>query len=459
MTDKEKISKSLKISIIEGSGAVAFGILLQGFVFTKIALEFNASDFELSIMFGIQLLSQISQLFVPFIINRIGERKKFAILFSGIAKVFWLVLLVAGILGIRSSGFFLFMVAMSFVSGAMAGNAWTGWMRTLVPERQMGSFFGLRNLIHSFAIMIYTFLYSQILNAEPNFKGVAIVIAIGLAGGFFSVFFLTKQYELGKVLPKQFNFKRIIKSDGNIKKLLIFGGIWNFSIMFSAPFFSIHQIKNLGVPFSFLGSLSIAMSIVNMAMYLFWGKMADRFGHKNVLMIGISFASFLPFMWFFMTPQTMNVLLWVDSIIAGVAWSAINLVMFTLPMLIGKEDTLEIVSIFATVNGIVGFMGSVFGGFIGSFVSPMRFELMGMEFMGVQIIFLIASFMRVASLFFLSRLELTSTVSMKTWMVSKIQGLGRLFFRDIFEPTPRIFLVYNKVEKQRIANSKEKGVL
>lgn len=459
MTEREKINKSLKVSIIEGTGAVAFGQIIQGFVFTKIAIEFGASDFELSIMFGIQLLSQVSQLFVPGILNRIGERKKFTILLSGISKFFWVIILLMGLSGYFSSKMFLFMAALSFISGAMAGNAWTGWMRTLVPEDKMGSFFGKRNLIHSFAIIIYTFVYSQILNSEPNFKGVSIVIIIAIAGGFFSVFFLGKQYEVHKVQPRKFNLRKIINSDTNIKKLLFFGGVWNFSIMFTAPFFSIHQIKNLNVPFDFLGTLSISMSVINMVMYLVWGKIADKFGHKKVLMAGITLASVLSFIWFFMTPETMNVLLWVDILIAGLAWSGINLVIFTLPMLIGKENTSEIVSVFAAVNGIVGFTGSVIGGFAGNLIANINFEFIGLHFKGVQILFLLGSIMRLSSFLILSKLNLENKISFKTWMISKIQGVGRYSRRDIFEPVPRIMLTKSLLPQKIRISKKEKGVV
>src|SRR6056297_1992748 len=93
------IKKALKLSLVEGAGASVFLILIQGFVFTKIALEFGVDELLLGFLMGIQLLSQVFQVFVPAIINRLQKRKPFVIIFIAISRVFWVLLLIMSLLG------------------------------------------------------------------------------------------------------------------------------------------------------------------------------------------------------------------------------------------------------------------------------------------------------------------------------------------------------------------------
>ena len=431
------IKKALRLSLIEGAGASVFLILIQGFVFTKIALEFGVDELLLGFLMGIQLLSQVFQIFVPMIINRLQRRKPFVIIFVAISRAFWPLLLLISVLGWANQEIFITIISLSFIFGAFAGNAWTSWMRDLIPDNKMGSFFGLRNLINTVVSLVFTWVFSRILEHNPNIHGVRIVILIGFICALWSLFFLYKQYDPPLKDVQSGNLFKIVVSDKNNIRLMVFGGFWNFAILFTAPFFSYHQIENLNMSFSFLGYLSITLSGVMILTVILWGKLADRIGHKNILRIGVSAASAVSIMWFFMAPQNLHVLMWVDAVLAGTAWSAINLSIFTLPLIVGGKSAGVLYGFFSAINGVFGFLGSILGGVVAKSLSGVTFKMLELDMNGLQIMFLLGGLMRLCSLYFLNNINVSGHIKMRTVLGQKVVNINRRLSRDFFEPMPR----------------------
>ncbi len=431
------IKKALKLSLIEGAGASVFLILIQGFIFTKIALEFGVDELLLGFLMGIQLLSQVFQIFVPMIINRLQKRKPFVIFFIALSRAFWPLLLIMSLLGWANQEVFITIISLSFIFGAFAGNAWTSWMRDLIPDSKMGSFFGLRNLINTVVSLIFTWIFSRILENNPDIHGVRIVILIGFICAIWSIFFLSKQYDPPLKDSKSGNLFKYIVSDKNNIRLMVFGGFWNFAVLFTAPFFSYHQIQNLNMSFSFLGYLSITFSGVMILSVILWGKLADKIGHKNILRIGVALASVVSIMWFFMAPQNLHVLMWVDAFLAGTAWSAINLSIFTLPLIIGGRSAAVVYGFFSAFNGVFGFLGSVLGGVAAKYLSGYSFTLFELDMNGLQIMFLFGGIMRLFSLYFLNKINVSGHIRLRTVLGQRVVNINRRLSRDFFEPMPR----------------------
>lgn len=435
MTDEEIIRQALNISIYEGIGATIYAVVIQGFFLTKIGLEFGADAFTLSLLLGIQLLSQVIQLFVPRIISALGRRKPFVIFFVLCSRSLWLLILILSVLNITGKNYFMIIVSSYFICSALVGNAWTSWMKDLVPQKRMGRFFGFRNLVHSFCSLVFTWIYSTILNQWPTRDGVEIILFIGLIAGFISVFVLSKQYEPPIKEILSFSFIKLIKANKNFQRLLIFGGCWNFSILFSASFFAYHEIENLNVSFSLLGYLSMAASLIVMLFYWIWGKIADKIGHKNILRVGICLAAFTSGFWFLMTPQTMDFLLWVDVVSSSLAWSAINIAIFTLPMLVGGESAILLIAFLGAVNGICGFAGSLAGGFLSNWLVPITFTMGTLEMEGIQFLFLGSGIFRLGCLFLLNKVSVVGHIRLRTVMFEIVTGIARKANKELADPT------------------------
>ena len=432
--EEEIVRRSLAISIYEGIGAVIYALVVQGVFFTKIALEFGADAFTLSLLLGIQYLSQVFQLIVPTMIARFGKRKPFVLTTVFLVRSLWLAILILAIMGVTRRDLFVIIVSCGFVCSALVGNAWTSWMRDLVPQRRMGSFFGFRNLVHSFVNLIFTWVYSMILNRWPNRFGIQWVLGISVTAGFISLLVLSRQHEPPIKEIQSVSYLKLFRSNKDYQKLLVFGGCWNFAILFSAPFFSYHQLENLKVNFAWIGYLSMLTSLITMAFYWIWGRIADRIGHKNILRVGIAIACFIAIMWFFMTPETMGTLLWVDAVTSALAWSAINLAVFTLPMLVGGESAIVLVAFFGAVNGLFGFIGSLVGGLLSRWLVPLTFTMGELNMQGIQFLFLGSGVMRIGCLFLLKRVSVVGHIRLRTALFETMTNITRRGAKEHTEP-------------------------
>ncbi|HPM95912.1 MAG TPA: MFS transporter, partial [Mesotoga sp.] len=149
-----------------------------------------------------------------------------------------------------------------------------------------------------------------------------------------------------------------------------------------------------------------------------WGKISDQIGHQSVAEFGILGATCLALMWTFVTPQSYSILLPVDAIVTGMVWSAINLCIFT--MMMGMMKGLSVEPYFAVqafLNGLGALGGSLLGGVIASFLKGKVIYLLGMEFHGIQAIFLLGSMLRLNAFFMLRKVQ-----------TPKIKSVSQLFF-------------------------------
>ena len=452
-------NQGMKISIFEGMFSIVFIVAIQGYFFTKTVLELGGDELILGVLTSIQFLGQSFQLFVPKIIEKIGSRKRFIIFGNGVGRGLWGLLVILPLLHLKvSTGILVATIGSSFILMNMASNAWTSWMRDLVPSETMGSYFGRRNLFITLISMASTYIFSMILNSKPNITGIQTILSIALVSAFISLWFLKKQYE--PPLKESSAWGEVIEAFNNMnfRKLLLFGFYWNFIILFSSPYFSFHLLENIRIQFKYLGYFSLLSSSLSMFFYLMWGKLADRIGHKNIFRIGVSGAAFLATMWFFMTPSTVWKLLWIDSIMAAVSWSAINISLFTIPILVSGKSTSVYISLFATFSGIGGFLGSLTGGAIAKILSNVYLEINGLDVRGIQFMFLTAGILRIISIFWINKVNVVGHVSLRNYLFVGFTNFSRRVRGNLFAQPP-ITRMVKYVKYRRQLSSKEKGIL
>ena len=64
---------------------------------------------------------------------------------------------------------------------------------------------------------------------------------------------------------------------------MIFLGTWNFAVNFAAPFFTVYLLQRLRLEMSVVVTLSVLSQAVNVLFFGLWGRLAQRFSYKSVL--------------------------------------------------------------------------------------------------------------------------------------------------------------------------------
>ena len=425
MDDWEYVRDGMKMSICEGVAATIFIVITQGVFLTGLALVFGADEFYLGVIASIPLISQVFQLITPSIVKIIGKRKQFTFINLLVSRLSWGIFIFFLMFNFKDIWAFLVVYIFSQITGAIAGNSWLSWMRDLVPEEERGHYFGSRNFYISISSIVMTVGATRILDTVKGKGGFEIVIAIGLAGAGLAAYFLNKQYEPSFTPSRSSVDFKIAFKDENFRKLLTFSVFWNFIILFAAPFFPLYMIKYLKLSYTFMGILSITTSIVAMIFYKIWGKVSDVVGHKSVqewaiYLVGIN----VIIIWLTLNPSTVY-LLWIDAVISGIGWSALNLTFMTLPFEVSGINSGSYLAVYSALNGLSGFAGALTGGVFAKHLSILSFNIGSLHIYGIQLFFLFTGTMRLLSILLLHRVRVKRYIPVRRYIFSSVVFLSR----------------------------------
>jgi len=423
---EEQYSKTKRLSLIE---SVLFNnafILTQGFLLTGLALQFGVTESVLAVLGMLPVMAQVFQLGVPFLLRKKGSRKSAMIFSATISRPVLLLLPVMIFLGWKNQYVLVGILAIFAVFNGFTGNFWISLMRDIIPNEHAGRYHGLRNLLVSLFSMTMLFLYSLTLDTFNESLGFLIVSIIGASFSLIT-YFILKRFE--DPPRRQYQSKKlfgVVLKDWNFKRFLTFSFVWNFAIAMANPFFSYYQLVNLKLSYSYLSILSIIAGGVSILFYLIWGRLSDEIGHQSVAEFGIFSAAFTAIMWVFVNQFTAETLLPIDAILTGVNWSAINLALFTIMLnMVDPALTETYFALLAFVNGMGALAGALTGGFAATYLKEISFELFGIPFFGIQMLFFATGILRMFSWLLLKRVKTRKVLSVSRFTFNTISVLGR----------------------------------
>jgi MFS family permease len=171
----------------------------------------------------------------------------------------------------------------SFLTSAST-NAWMYWVKTLVPHRFRGRFFGVRQRFTTFGFVTASLFAASIVAWSPGgFKlgyGVLCVLAI-LTGGI-STLLLSKIKDVPHerlAHAQARSFKEIILipvRDKEFRKLLIFGTVFNGALQICGPYFPYYFTNRLHISMSSVAIWTALQYIGIFASSSYWGSLTDR---------------------------------------------------------------------------------------------------------------------------------------------------------------------------------------
>ncbi len=419
----EQSSKLEYLLTLEGVFSTPYIVLIQGAVFTALAIYFNLNEVLLGLAGAFPMVFQTFQILSPIISEKIPSKKTLLIIFNSLGRFLWAILLPFLFLPWRDPKIFLIVFALSQAFAALAGNAWLVLISDNIPSERRGKFLGYRNVYVSLATLSFFYIFSQILdNVERPYNFLFVLIAT-LVFSFLGILTLIPIKEKKTSHVGNLNDFRIVFSDKNFRKLSFAYMYWNLVILLTAPFFPYHQLHNVKLQLTYISYATIVSSLLSMLFYAIWGKLADRIGHKTVLIIGIALVAITPAIWILMNEDHWPFALAMDAIISGIGWAAVNLAFVTFPMEVARKTSPLYFAMFSIFGGIGGMLGAVLGGFMAKYFNSFDFYIKGYHIYGLQIFFLIESVLRFTALQFFKRVESTKYVAPATLLGNAISML------------------------------------
>jgi len=158
---KDAIRRSLRASTIDSVLAAVYSIGTSGILLANLLVELDASPVIFGMLSSIPMLVNLIQPLGAYWSERSTSRFQYALRTHGIARVLWLILVIAiaaaswGVL--NNSQLVTLTLLILLLTNLLAGlgtPSWLSWMATITPRRLRGRYFGIRNSAASLTNLI-----------------------------------------------------------------------------------------------------------------------------------------------------------------------------------------------------------------------------------------------------------------------------------------------------------------
>lgn len=404
-----EVRSGLKLSLIEGVFAQVHITVTAGAFLTGFALLLGAGNITLGIAAAIPFLIQPLQLLGAWLIERSGTRKKITVSGS-LGRAFWVLLLLLPYLPLTTNQRLIALVITLLCSHSLltlCSNAWIHWMTDLVPPRLRGRYFGLRNTAMAACAMVVNagagMWLDHMRTLGRSRDGYALLFGIAVLCASFGTTLLARQPEppmRARVqLPLADTF-RIPWRLPNFRRFMIAMIIWNMALGTAASFFGAHALQVLRIPFTTLALFDVITSAISLLSLPLWGRVADRVGHRKVLLICTLGVIGLPLNWVFATPSTLWIL-YANAVISGIWWPGLLLAQSNRLMeQVPNEARGAYLALFAATTGLGYFMASALAGGLADLLANVHWSLGPLLVNNYQTLFIIAALLRGSVLVF-----------------------------------------------------------
>ena len=294
---EEEVQSGLQAVIKDGLASQAMVTFTGGAFLVAFALNLGASNLMIGLMASIPPLMQLVQIPSIYLVEKIRKRRAISVYASASSRIIWLLIALMAIFLPSKEGLMFFIVALALHSaiGAVSACSWSSWMRDLVPQDQLGSFYSKRmRLSTGLGIILYLaagFYVDFVKKLFPDLElyAYSTLFLIGFFAGMLGVYFISTIPEPRMVTQEGRSkfFEQMLTpfEDINFRKLITFLGSWNFAVNLAAPFFTVYMLKRLRMDMSFIIALTVLSQIMNFTFLRIWGKFSDLFSNKSVLAV------------------------------------------------------------------------------------------------------------------------------------------------------------------------------
>src|SRR4051812_23289249 len=142
-----QIQAGLKLVIKDGLATEAMSAFTGGAFLVAMALMMGASNFQIGVLASLPTFTNIFQLLSIWLVKKYNNRRAVAVTCAFLARF---PLLIIGSLPLIFSSattiqVLLFFLFFYYFFGSIAGPSWNSWMKDLVPEKMLGTYFSHRS--------------------------------------------------------------------------------------------------------------------------------------------------------------------------------------------------------------------------------------------------------------------------------------------------------------------------
>ncbi len=378
ITERQKKQGNI-MYIIEAGVEYFISLLITGAYLAKVSTAIGISDAVTGILSSFVSLGCTFQIFA-LILARKRKIKRFIICWEMIAQILYMFVYVIPLVKISTTMKHVLFVGVLLVGHLMehvTKSPKTAWFMALVDEHKRGKFTAVKEIVSLAGGIAITTLAGNIITHFENQGNMRMAFII--CGIMIFVFMImhaltlistvaveqkVEQHEDGTNFSIWETAKELLT---NKTLLLIIASysLYKITTHATVSFFGTFQNNDLGFSMSFVAILTAIGSIVRAFASIPFGKFADKYGFKALLILCYSLfaVSLIPIV--FATPENGKITFTTFRVIhdlgmAGVTSGSINIIYDNFK----KSQVTCAMAIKNTISGVIGFLGSIVAGII-----------------------------------------------------------------------------------------------
>ena len=377
-----EVERGLKMVVGDGLAAEAMTTLTGGAFLVAMALLMGASNFQIGLLAALPTFTNLFQLISIWLVRRYNNRRAIAVVCALLARVPLIVVGIIALIARTATSVEVLILFLFFYNlfGSIAGPSWNAWMKDLVPENILGTYFSKRTTLtqtlNVILSIVLALLIDYIKKNNPGYQLSTYAIMFIVAGsiGIAGAFILSKASEPQSVLETNNIFGLLKKplKDPNFLRLLIFNSIWVFAINLATPFFTVFLMKDLNYPISYIIILGIIGQLCGIFAVQRWGIFADRYSNKTIIALSAPIYIACIIAWCFVGIYThlyANIILLIGIyIFTGISTAGVNLSLTNIGLkLAPKEESIIYLSAKNIVTAIFSTIAPLIGGYLADY--------------------------------------------------------------------------------------------
>jgi len=317
--------------------------------------------------------------------DKVGRRVPFVLL-GGLATT----VLLIPLLFVTSATQLIIVVGIQALLGSMATPAWTALLGELVQSSKRGREIGAINRVAAIGSLLATLIagYLMVMTSGTLHEMFLVPLLIAVLCGFVSslVMLVVREKPHPNTMSSSSSLIGILdvvkqaRKNPNFSRFCAASVVFGFFMSISWPLFSITQISVLNASMLEVALVSVIMGAVRIALQPWGGKLVDRVGRRQLIIIYRLSLVLVPVLY----ALASNIYyLYAYAVLFGVLTSFGDVAMFSYMLDVTQEEFRGALSAFYnSITGVAFFVGSLVGGYLASYLVG----VFGLVF-GVQLVY------------------------------------------------------------------------
>ena len=335
------VQRTIRLSYAQAMLGSVYAASTGGMFLIGYALKLGAGDVQIGLLSTIPMLCVVMQLLSSALVERGVSRRKMTIVGSLLNVSGWtLIILIPYAMTGASANMkvsaLIAIIAAVMLSWHVAGNARGSWLGDLIPAGYRGTFFGRSIMFWGIVGTVFAIGEGFFLDKVRGMGlgAFSVLFGFGMLFGLASALLFLPQPDMPLTgQASSGGYRKMAAQTLANKPLMIvmmYAVLWSMQGI-AGPFYATYLLRDLKIPFVHLGLLNATFMVTLLAFSPFWGRIADRYGCRPVLIFCTLIIAPLPLVWVWLTDaRWVYVAIPPINLVAGFAAGGVSVALSTL---------------------------------------------------------------------------------------------------------------------------------